>query len=62
MKKFTLPHDAATKPATISMRVFLARLEHKDNRGEDMTMLECATRIAAARGTPVPDIRKSPNG
>lgn len=58
-KRFTLPADAATKPATVSMRVFLARVEHKDNRGEDMTMLECATRIAAARGTPVPEMRKA---
>jgi hypothetical protein len=53
-KIFTLPADAATRPASIPMRVFLARVEHKDNRGEAMTMLECATRIAVAQGKAVP--------
>jgi len=57
-KTFTLPADAATKPATISQRVFLARVEHKDNRPEgELTMLEVAVRIAKATGKPMPAMR-----
>jgi hypothetical protein len=48
-KSFTLPADADTRPATPKQRAFLARLEHKTNFGEEMTMAECAVRIASAK-------------
>jgi len=56
-KVFVLPADAKTRPASIAQRVFLARLEHKVNTGEEMTMYQAAERIAAAKGEPVAQMK-----